>query len=108
MPVYMFQCAYKPEAWAALIKRPENRAEAARALLEKVGGRVICWYNCYGEYDVVAIVEAPDEITGVAAILSVIAPGHLKASKTTVLLPPEQTVEALRRAGELTFRAPGQ
>jgi uncharacterized protein with GYD domain len=104
----MFQCAYTPEAWAALIKQPENRAEAVRALLEKVGGRVICWYNCYGEYDAVAIIEAPDETTGLAAILSGVARGHLKASKTTVLLPPEQTVEVLHRAGELTFRAPGQ
>src|SRR4051812_26888589 len=32
MPMYMLQFAYTPEAWAGLVKSPENRAEAISAL----------------------------------------------------------------------------
>jgi hypothetical protein len=41
MPRYMLQATYTPAALAALTKNPENRAEQAGALLEKVGGRLL-------------------------------------------------------------------
>jgi hypothetical protein len=34
--------------------------------------------------------------------------GHLSSVKTTVLLSAEQGVETMRKAGEATYRAPGQ
>ena len=43
-----------------------------------------------------------------AALLAAITPGHIEAIKTTVLLSAEQGVDAMRRAGETTFRRPGQ
>ena len=56
----MTHVAYTPQAWAALTKKPENREEATRALAEKLGCRLVSYYCCFGEYDVVAIYEAPD------------------------------------------------
>ncbi len=41
-----------------------------------------------------------------AAILAAIGPGHLKATKTTVLIPVEQALEAMRTAGGLSYQAP--
>ena len=108
MPLYMTQFAYTPQAWAALTKKPENREEAFRGLVQKLGGRVVSLYNCFGEYDVVAIFEAPDETTAAATILAAVSPGHLKASKTTTLMTTEQMMEAMRKAGAQTYRAPGQ
>ena len=108
MPLYMTQFAYTPQAWAALTKKPENREEIFRGLVQKLGGRLISFYNCFGDYDGVIVYEAPDETTAAATILAAVAPGHLKAIKTTTLMTTEQTMEAMRRAGAQTYRAPGQ
>jgi hypothetical protein len=37
-----------------------------------------------------------------------VSPGHIKAIKTTTLLSVENAVEAMRKAGDVTFRRPGQ
>ncbi len=108
MPLYMSQFAYTSEAWAALAQNPEDRSEPIRGLAEAMGGRMIAFYNTFGEYDGVVIFEAPDEGTAAAVAIAAIAPGHLKSFKTTLLLSAEQGVEAMRRAGEATFRRPGQ
>ena len=108
MPLYMSQFAYTPQAWAALTKKPENREEVFRGLVQKLGGRVVSFHHCFGEYDIVAIYEAPDETTAAAMILAAVSPGHLKATKTTTLMTTEQTMEAMRKAGAQTYRAPGQ
>ena len=108
MPLYMTQFAYTPQAWAALTKKPENREEIFRGLVQKLGGRLVSFYNCFGEYDGVIVYEAPDETTAAATILAAVAPGHLKAIKTTTLMTTEQMMEAMRKAGTQMYRAPGQ
>jgi uncharacterized protein with GYD domain len=35
---YMLQAAYTPEAVAALLKNPQDRREAVRKVVEKLGG----------------------------------------------------------------------
>ena len=108
MPLYMSQLAYTSEAWAALTQNPEDRSEAISGLLEAMGGRLVSFYNSFGEYDGLIIFEAPDESTAAATLLAAITPGHLKSLKTTVLLSAEEGVDAMRRAGEMTYRRPGQ
>jgi len=104
MPHYMTQFAYTSDAWAALAKNPQNREEVLRALVEKLGGRLVTFYYAFGEYDGVFITEMPDETTVTAAVLAAISPGHVKAIKTTVLLTTEQTMEAMRKAGAQSYR----
>jgi uncharacterized protein with GYD domain len=108
MPLYMTQVSYTSAAWAALTQNPEDRSEAFGRLAESMGGRLLSLYNSFGEYDVVVIYEAPDEVTAASIILAAITPGHLSKVKTTVLLSAEEGVEAMRRAGGATYRAPGQ
>ena len=108
MPLYMSQFAYTSDAWAALAQNPEDRSEPIRGLAEAMGGRLIAFYNTFGEYDGLAIFEAPDEGTAAAVAIAAITPGHLKSFKTTLLLSAEQGVEAMRQAGEAAFRRPGQ
>jgi uncharacterized protein with GYD domain len=106
MARYLFQFSYTPEAWAALTQNPVDRRPAIQALAEKIGGRLIEFSYAFGEYDGVAIFEAPNETAMTAAILAAIGPGHLKATKTTVLIPVEQALEAMRTAGGLSYQAP--
>ena len=108
MPLYMTQVSYTSEAAAALTHNPEDRGEAFGRLAESMGGRMLSFYYSFGEYDVLVIYEAPDESTAAAIVLAATVPGHLSKVKTTVLLSSEEGMEAMRKAGEATYRAPGQ
>jgi uncharacterized protein with GYD domain len=106
MPLFMSQVSYTREAWAALVKNPEDRRTGFSALLEKLGGRLLHTYFCFGEYDAIVIFEAPDEITASSVMLAAITPGHLKATKTTVLFTVEEAMEAMGKAGAQVYAAP--
>ena len=106
MPMYMTQFAYTPEAWAGLIRSPENRAEAAGALATKLGARLVDVYFCFGEYDGVVLYEAPDDTTATAFIVTAITPGHIKASRTTRLMSISELQDVLSKAGTVTYAAP--
>jgi uncharacterized protein with GYD domain len=106
MPLYMTQFGYTAEAWRALVKNPEDRAKAFRALAEKFGGKLHALYYAFGEYDGVAIYEAPDDTTATAIVLAATAPGHLRGTRTTTLLTVEQTMQAMRAAGTAAYKGP--
>ena len=103
---YGFYVGDGHEAWAALLRNPEDRSHVLGEHLERLGGRLICFYYAFSEYDGVAIFEAPDETTAAAALLAVIAPGHDRAIKTTALLTVDQALAGMRQAGGLRYRPP--
>jgi uncharacterized protein with GYD domain len=107
MPLYMAQFAYTVDAWAAFTKNPENRTAALQDLAKKVGAKVEALYYSFGDYDGFVIIDAPDEATVTAMLLAALAPGHLRATKTTVLMRPETMVEAMKKAGEISYPGPG-
>ena len=82
----------------ALIRNPEDRSQVLGDHLEKVGGKLLCFYYAFSEYDGVAIFEAPDETVAAAALLAVVAPGHDRSIKTTALLTVEQAMTGMRQA----------
>jgi uncharacterized protein with GYD domain len=74
----MAQFAYTPQAWAALIRMPQDRAAASDALVRHVGGRLIGLYYTPGaEYDGFALFEAPDDTAAAAAEIADVALGLL-------------------------------
>ena len=106
MPLYMTQFSYTKEAWAALTKKPEDRGAVFRKLVEAFGGRLLDIFYCMGDYDGVVIYELPDNVTTMAGVLTAITPGHLKATKTTVLYTMEQAMEAMAKAGKMAYTGP--
>ena len=66
MSLYLLQAAYTPEAWTALEKEPEDRIEAIRPFVERLGGKVICGYLSFGEYDILTIVDMPNNVSAAA------------------------------------------
>ena len=106
MPLYMTQFAYTPEAWAALTRKPEDRSDPLRGLLERLGGHLHSFYYSFGEFDGVFIFEAPDETVVTAAVMAATSAGHIKAVKTTTLVPMERALDAMRKAGTLTYQPP--
>jgi uncharacterized protein with GYD domain len=106
MPMFMAQFSYTPEAWAALAKHPEDRGEIFGALAAKMGAKMHSMHYCFGEYDGVIMLEAPDESTVLSLLIAAIAPGHVKATRTTVLFTSQQAMAAMRKAGSASYRAP--
>ena len=108
MPLYMMQFAYTSEAGPTVADNAEDRSALFRELFETMGGRLLSWYLSFGEYDGLAIYEAPDDSTAGALVVAAARRGHLRATKTTPLFTAEESVEMMRRAGGTAFRAPGQ
>lgn len=102
MPLYLFQFAYTPDAWQTFVKNPEDRGQPATALIEHLGGRTIGIYQCFGEYDGVALVQAPDDATAGAIAISAFAPGGLRTMKTTKLFTMGESTEMLRKVDAAT------
>jgi uncharacterized protein with GYD domain len=106
MPVYMTQFTYTREAWAALTQNPVDRRESLRRLFDGVGGRLIELYYSFGDADGVLLFEVPDHVSATAAVLTAIGAGHITAVKTTALVTVEETLQALRKAGGMSYQAP--
>ena len=106
MALYMTQISYTAEAVAAMIKNPQDRSVILQQLIEKLGGRLIGCYSCFGEYDGVFIADLPDPTTELALILAAISPGHVKTTKTTLLFTPEEAVAAMKKAGAQVYAGP--
>ena len=91
MSLFMTQFYYTAEAWTKLVKQPEDCSVPLKAMIEKLGGRLISLYCSFGDYDGVVIAEAPDENVAASVVLAATTASHLKATKTTPLqngLPP--------------------
>ncbi len=107
MPLYMYQASYTSEAWKTQIQNPQNRLEQLRPMVEANGGKILGFYYAFGEYDVVVIIEAPDNVSISALAIAIAGSGALKDGKTTVLMSAEEGLEAMRRAGGTGYRPPG-
>ena len=107
MPHYLLQVAYTPDAWAAQLKNPQNRIEAIRPAVERLGGRIECAYISFGEYDVMAVIDMPDNVSAAAFSIAASAGGAVKVAKTTPLMTMEEGIEAMRKAGTAGYRPPG-
>jgi uncharacterized protein with GYD domain len=104
MPHYLIQVAYNRGGVAALLQEPQNRIEKVTPAIEAVGGRVECGYFAFGDHDVVLICEMPDNTSAAAFALAVAAGGTVGSYKTTVLLTPDEAVEAMRKAAESIYQ----
>lgn len=106
MPLYLYQGAYTSEAWATLVEKPQNRIDAVRGAIEKLGGKIRGAYFAFGKYDVVLIVEMPDNISAAALSMAIAAGGAVKAAQTTVLMSPDDGLAAMKKAAASGYRPP--
>ncbi|MFI2347136.1 GYD domain-containing protein [Streptomyces sp. NPDC019443] len=61
-------------------KDTSQRAEAFAAAAQKLGVKVLNLYWTVGPYDMVAVVEAPDDETATAVLLQVAGLGNVRTS----------------------------
>jgi uncharacterized protein with GYD domain len=107
MPLYLTKFSYTPETWARLIENPEDRRAAAKEYIESVGGSLHGFWYAFGEHDGYTLWEAPDNVSMAAVALALSGGGAISGLETTVLLSVDETLDALRRVGDVKYRAPG-
>jgi uncharacterized protein with GYD domain len=107
MPMYLIKFSYTPDTWARLLARPEDRREAVAPVFEAAGGKLHGLWYAFGEADGYALGELPDATAAASALVTIAASGALADVSTTVLLTAEEMLEALRRGGGISYRAPG-
>ena len=105
MPKYLIQASYTPEGVKGLLKDGgSKRRAAAAAAVTGLGGNLEVFYFAFGDTDVFAIADAPDNISAAAVSLAVTASGAVQA-KTTVLLTPEDMDQVAKKT--VSYRPPG-
>jgi uncharacterized protein with GYD domain len=104
MPFFCHQVCYTKEAWARLMQNPQDRLEAVRAPIEKLGGKVHASFFAFGDFDVLAITEMPDTISA-AISMAFAGGGAVSKINTTTLLTGSQALEALRKAGTSGYKS---
>jgi uncharacterized protein with GYD domain len=104
MPFFLHQVTYTPEALARLIANPQDRFEAVRAPIEKLGGKIKDSYFSFGTYDVVLITEMPDNVSAAAIALAFAAGGAIRNGQTTPLMTASEALEAMRKAGTCGYK----
>jgi len=80
------------------------RRAAVDRLMRSVGGTLDAFYYAFGDDDLYAIVDCPDNVSVAAASLTVAAAG-VGNIKTVVLLTPEELDQVSKKTA--TYRAPG-
>jgi uncharacterized protein with GYD domain len=104
MPSYLLQVSYSAEAWAVMIKHPQDRVEAVRKSVEKLGGTITAGWLSFGDYDIVALLDMPDNVSAAAFAMAVAAGGYCKDVKTTPLLSIKEAITAMQKAGSSGYK----
>ncbi len=107
MPLYLTKFSYTPETWARLVKNPEDRRLAAQEYIESVGGKLHGFWYAFGSHDGYNLFEAPDNVSMAAVAIAIGGGGALSSIETTVLMTVDETLDALKKAQQLKYKAPG-
>jgi uncharacterized protein with GYD domain len=103
---YLIQARYTSEGIQGLFKdSASGRRADVQAAVGALGGRIEAFYYAFGDDDVVAILDLPDNTKAAALGLSISGSGAVRV-RTTPLLTVEDVDQALEI--RMKYRAPGK
>ena len=97
MALFMYQASYTAKSLAAQLEEPQDPVDVIRPTLEDVGAKLLVAGFPFGEYDLLIVYEAPDDMTAASVAMAVSAAGEVRAGKTTRLLSGQEWLESLRK-----------
>jgi len=106
MPTYLTAFRQTSDTWAKLLAKPADRRETLGPIIESLGGKLLGYWYAFGDVDGYTLFEAPDDVAAASLLVNVGATGALSVS-TTKLLTVEEMVDALSRAGSVSYTPPG-
>ena len=87
---------------------PEDRSGVIKDLVESVGGQIITFGYCFGDYDFVGVFKFPNNTTAVSLVMTVASTGSITNAKIMVLIPVADGFAAAQKARDMTYHAHGQ
>jgi uncharacterized protein with GYD domain len=106
MPKYLLKVSYTAEGVKGVLKDGGSaRRRAAEAAVKSAGGSLESFYFAFGDEDVYCILDAPDNASVAAAVMTIGASGLVNAS-TVVLLTAEEIDQAARKS--VSYTGPGR
>ena len=106
MAKYLYIASYTTEGLRGLFKDGgSRRREDIEMMAKEMQGSVESLYFAFGDDDVYALVDLPDNVSAATVAMKINASGAAKV-KTVVLLTPEQIDEATKI--DVSYRPPGQ
>jgi uncharacterized protein with GYD domain len=98
MPKFLIEASYTLDGVKGVQSAGgTSRRDAVAQVAESVGGRLDSFYFAFGDHDAYVIVDLPDNESAAAVALTVNAAGGA-ATKTVVLLTPEEVDAAAKRS----------
>ena len=95
MALYMLQAKYTSEAIRNIAESGSNREDAARAVVEQCGGKLLGFYGMLGQdYHIAIIVEYEDFPDYMGTVLTTVLGGAIADFKTIVLYSSDDVVKA--------------
>ena len=77
MPVYVSLVKFTREGIMTMKDQGISRSDKVKRNIEELGGKLLAAYYCLGDYDVVAILEFPDNKTALKAAVKNASIGHI-------------------------------
>ena len=99
MPTYMSLIKLSHQGITS-IKESPSRLEAAREVMRSFGGELKDFYFTMGQYDIVTVIEAPDDAAVAKALLTIGSSGNVRSETMRVFAEDEyrEIVGAVRGA----------
>ena len=104
MALYMYQASYTAKSMAAQLKEPQDPMEVIRPTLDDLGAKIVVAGFPFGEYDLLVVYEAPDDMTAASVAMAVAAAGEVRSGKTTRLLSGQEWLESLLKRRVVKIR----
>ncbi len=89
-----------------MITNPHNREVEVRQAIESLGGSLEGFWFAFGEYDLAAIAQFPDNSSAAALALAVSAAGAVSATHITPLMTIDEGTAAMQKAADAQYRHP--
>jgi uncharacterized protein with GYD domain len=106
MAYFLLQASYTSDSWKNLVKNPVDRIAVVKPVVERLGGSLDHAWFAFGEYDIVTILQMPDNVSAAALSLAIGAGGGFKSHKTTPLLTIADGIEAMKKAATAGYKPP--
>jgi uncharacterized protein with GYD domain len=102
MPKYLLQASYTTDGAKGLQKDGgTKRQNAAKVLIESLGGKLESFYFAFGDRDVFAVADLPDAASAAAASVALGASGAVRGT-TTVLITAAEMDQAVKKSASYT------
>lgn len=93
-----------PIGVGAAVNQPQDRIEAVKPAIEKLGGKIKSAWLAFGPYEIVVTSEMPDNISAAAIAMAFARGGACRALQTTPSFSAAEAVQAMKKASESGYR----